>query len=67
LTGINFVTTILKMRARHGPYARLPSLDGARLEPDDRRGISGLTATFAMLLDRYLGFHFSRSMPAATR
>jgi len=61
LTGINFVTTILKTRAPGMGYMRMPvfcwtalgsSLSIVAVFPV-------LTATLAMLLlDRYLGFHF---------
>ncbi|MDE3017337.1 MAG: cbb3-type cytochrome c oxidase subunit I, partial [Pseudomonadota bacterium] len=61
LTGINFVTTILKMRCKGMSYMRMPmfcwtafasSLMIVAVFPI-------LTATLAMLtLDRYFGFHF---------
>ncbi len=43
LSGVNFVTTILKMRAPGMSYMRMPVflLDGARLESADRGCISG--------------------------
>jgi cytochrome o ubiquinol oxidase subunit I len=61
MTGINFVTTILKMRAPGMSYLRMPMFCwtsfGASLLIVAAFPI--LTATLAMLtLDRYLGFHF---------
>ena len=43
LTGVNFVTTIFKMRAPGMGYMRMHGvlLDGARHEPAHRRGLSG--------------------------
>jgi cytochrome o ubiquinol oxidase subunit 1 len=61
LTGINFVTTILKIRAPGMSYLRMPmfcwtSLASCLLIV---AAFPILTATLAMLtLDRYLGFHF---------
>jgi cytochrome o ubiquinol oxidase subunit 1 len=61
LTGINFVTTILKIRAPGMTYLRMPmfcwtSLASCLLIV---AAFPVLTATLAMLtLDRYLGFHF---------
>jgi cytochrome o ubiquinol oxidase subunit 1 len=61
LTGINFVTTILKIRAPGMTYFRMPmfcwtSLASCLLIV---AAFPVLTATLAMLtLDRYLGFHF---------
>src|ERR1700730_12869504 len=61
LTGINFVTTILKTRAPGMGYMRMPVFCWTAL--GSNLLIVGafpvLTATFAMLLlDRYLDFHF---------
>jgi cytochrome o ubiquinol oxidase subunit I len=61
LTGVNFVTTILKLRAPGMTYMRMPmfcwtSLASCMLIV---AAFPVLTATLAMLtLDRYLGFHF---------
>jgi cytochrome o ubiquinol oxidase subunit 1 len=61
LTGVNLVTTILKMRAPGMGYLRMPifcwtSLASCMLIV---AAFPILTATLAMLtLDRYLGFHF---------
>jgi cytochrome o ubiquinol oxidase subunit I len=61
LTGVNFVTTILKIHAPGMTYMRMPmfcwtSLASCLLIV---AAFPILTATFAMLLlDRYLGFHF---------
>jgi cytochrome o ubiquinol oxidase subunit 1 len=61
LTGVNFVTTILKMHAPGMTYMRMPMFCWTSLASSLL--IVGsfpiLTATLAMLsLDRYLGFHF---------
>src|SRR5215468_1500939 len=61
LTGINFVTTILKMRAPGMSYMRMPVFCWTALAANLMivAVFPVLTATFAMLLlDRYLGFHF---------
>ncbi|HTV31346.1 MAG TPA: cytochrome o ubiquinol oxidase subunit I [Xanthobacteraceae bacterium] len=61
LTGINFVTTILKMRAPGMSYMRMPVFCWTALATNLLivAAFPILTATFAMLLlDRYLGFHF---------
>src|SRR6201994_2978424 len=61
LTGINFVTTILKMRAPGMGYGRMPVFCWTALSANLLiiAAFPILTATFAMLpLDRYLGFHF---------
>ena len=61
LTGINFVTTILKMRAPGMGYMRMPVFCWTALATNLLivAAFPVLTATFAMLLlDRYLGFHF---------
>ena len=61
LTGINFVTTILKMRAPGMGYMRMPVFCWTALASNLMivAVFPVLTATFAMLLlDRYLGFHF---------
>ena len=61
LTGINFVTTILKMRAPGMGYMRMPVFCWTALASNliIVAVFPVLTATFAMLLlDRYLGFHF---------
>ena len=61
LTGINFVTTILKMRAPGMTYTRMPIFCWTALAANLLivAAFPILTATFAMLLlDRYLGFHF---------
>ncbi len=61
LTGINFVTTILKMRAPGMGYMRMPVFCWTALGSNLMivAAFPVLTATFAMLLlDRYLGFHF---------
>ena len=61
LTGVNFVTTVLKV---HGPgmtYMRMPMFCWTTLASNLLivAAFPILTATFAMLtLDRYLGFHF---------
>lgn len=61
LTGINFVTTILKMRAPGMGYLRMPMFCWTALASNLLivAAFPVLTATLAMLaLDRYLGFHF---------
>src|SRR5260370_32322475 len=61
MTGINFVTTILKMRAPGMGYMRMPVFCWTSLATSLLMvaAFPVLTATFAMLLlDRYLGFHF---------
>jgi cytochrome o ubiquinol oxidase subunit 1 len=61
LTGINFVTTILKIRAPGMSYMRMPIFCWTALASNLLiiAAFPVLTATFAMLmLDRYLGFHF---------
>jgi cytochrome o ubiquinol oxidase subunit I len=61
LTGINIVTTILKMRAPGMGYMRMPVFCWTALASNLLMvaAFPVLTATFAMLLlDRYLGFHF---------
>ncbi|HUD89146.1 MAG TPA: cytochrome o ubiquinol oxidase subunit I, partial [Xanthobacteraceae bacterium] len=61
MTGINFVTTILKMRAPGLHYMRMPVFCWTALASNLLivAAFPVLTATFAMLLlDRYLGFHF---------
>ncbi len=61
MTGINFVTTILKMRAPGMGYGRMPVFCWTALASNLLivAAFPVLTATFAMLLlDRYLGFHF---------
>ncbi len=61
LTGVNFVTTILKMRAPGMGYTRMPVFCWTALASNLLIVVAFpvLTATFAMLLlDRYLGFHF---------
>ena len=61
MTGINFVTTILKMRAPGMSYMRMPVFCWTVLATNLLivAAFPVLTATFAMLLlDRYLGFHF---------
>ena len=61
MTGINFVTTILKMRAPGMGYMRMPIFCWTALATNLLivAAFPVLTATFAMLLlDRYLGFHF---------
>ena len=61
LTGINFVTTILKIRAPGMIYTRMPIFCWTALASNLLivAAFPILTATFAMLLlDRYLGFHF---------
>src|SRR5215469_14665967 len=61
LTGINFVTTILKLRAPGMTYFRMPVFCWTALATNMMivAVFPILTATFAMLLlDRYLGMHF---------
>jgi cytochrome o ubiquinol oxidase subunit I len=61
LTGINFVTTILKLRAPGMRYSRMPVFCWTALSSNLLivAAFPVLTATLAMLiLDRYLGFHF---------
>lgn len=61
LTGINFVTTILKLRAPGMGYMRMPVFCWTSLAANLLivAAFPVLTATLAMLLlDRYLGFHF---------
>ncbi len=61
MTGINFVTTILKIRAPGMSYTRMPVFCWTALATNLLivAAFPILTATFAMLLlDRYLGFHF---------
>lgn len=61
LTGINLVTTILKMRAPGMKYLRMPMFCWTSLASNLLivAAFPILTATLAMLiLDRYLGFHF---------
>lgn len=61
ITGINLVTTILKMRAPGMSYTRMPIFCWTSLASSLLivAAFPILTATLAMLaLDRYLGFHF---------
>src|SRR5271170_3281030 len=61
MTGINFVTTILKMRAPGMSLMRMPVFCWTALASNLLivAAFPVLTATFAMmLLDRYLDFHF---------
>ncbi len=61
LTGVNFVTTILKLRAPGMTYSRMPIFCWTSFAANLLivAAFPVLTATFAMLLlDRYLGFHF---------
>ena len=61
LTGVNFVTTILKIRAPGMDYLRMPMFTWTSLAASLLivAAFPVLTATLAMLiLDRYLGFHF---------
>src|SRR5678810_1097121 len=61
MTGINFVTTILKMRAPGMSYMRMSVFCWTALASNLLivAAFPVLTALFAMLLlDRYLGFHF---------
>ncbi|HZO22602.1 MAG TPA: cbb3-type cytochrome c oxidase subunit I [Steroidobacteraceae bacterium] len=61
MTGINFVTTILKTRAPGMSYTRMPMFCWTALASSLLivAAFPVLTATLAMLiLDRYVGFHF---------
>lgn len=61
LTGVNFVTTILKVRAPGMTYFRMPVFCWTALAANLLivAAFPILTATFVMLsLDRYLGMHF---------
>ncbi len=61
LSGVNLVTTILKMRAPGMGYTRMPMFCWTSLAANLLivAAFPILTATLAMLtLDRYLGFHF---------
>jgi cytochrome o ubiquinol oxidase subunit I len=61
LTGVNFVTTILKIQAPGMTYMRMPIFCWTALASNLLivAAFPVLTATLAMLLlDRYLGFHF---------
>jgi cytochrome o ubiquinol oxidase subunit 1 len=61
MTGVNLVTTILKMRAPGMSYLRMPMFCWTSLASNMLivAAFPILTATLAMLtLDRYLGFHF---------
>ena len=61
LTAVNFVTTILKIRAPGMSYMRMPVFCWTSLASNllMLAAFPVLTATLAMLmLDRYLGFHF---------
>ncbi len=61
VTGINFVTTILKMRAPGMSYLRMPIFCWTSLASSLLivAAFPVLTATLSMLLlDRYFGFHF---------
>jgi cytochrome o ubiquinol oxidase subunit 1 len=61
LTGVNFVTTVLKMHAPGMTYMRMPMFCWTTLATNLLivAAFPILTATLAMLLlDRYLGFHF---------
>ncbi|MGA7541349.1 MAG: cytochrome o ubiquinol oxidase subunit I [Steroidobacteraceae bacterium] len=61
MTGINFVTTILKLRAPGMHYTRMPMFCWTALAANLLivAAFPVLTATLAMLLlDRYVGFHF---------
>ena len=61
MTGVNLVTTILKMRAPGMSYLRMPMFCWTALASNLLivAAFPILTATLAMLLlDRYLGFHF---------
>ena len=61
LTGVNFVTTILKIHAPGMTYMRMPVFCWTSLATNLLivAAFPVLTATLAMLtLDRYLGFHF---------
>ena len=61
LTGVNFVTTVLKIHATGMTYMRMPVFCWTTLAANLMivAAFPILTATLAMLLlDRYLGFHF---------
>ena len=61
LTGVNFVTTVLKIHAPGMTYMRMPVFCWTALAANLMivAAFPILTATLAMLLlDRYLGFHF---------
>jgi cytochrome o ubiquinol oxidase subunit 1 len=61
MTGVNFVTTILKIRAPGMSYLRMPVFCWTALASNLLivAAFPVLTATLVMLtLDRYLGFHF---------
>ena len=61
LTGVNFITTVLKMHAPGMTYMRMPMFCWTTLASSLLivGSFPVLTATLAMLsLDRYLGFHF---------
>jgi cytochrome o ubiquinol oxidase subunit 1 len=61
MTGVNFVTTILKLRAPGMHYTRMPMFCWTALASNLLivAAFPVLTATLAMLLlDRYIGFHF---------
>src|SRR5579871_6591111 len=61
MTGVNFVTTILKIHAPGMTYMRMPIFTWTALAANLLivAAFPVLTATLAMLtLDRYLGFHF---------
>src|SRR5246500_4042680 len=61
MTGVNFVTTILKLRAPGMTYMRMPVFCWTALAANLLivAAFPILTATFVMLLlDRYLGMHF---------
>jgi cytochrome o ubiquinol oxidase subunit I len=61
LTGVNFVTTVLKIHAPGMTYMRMPMFCWTTLASNLLivSAFPVLTATLAMLLlDRYLGFHF---------
>jgi cytochrome o ubiquinol oxidase subunit 1 len=61
LTGVNFVTTVLKIHAPGMTYMRMPIFCWTTLASNLMivAAFPILTATLAMLLlDRYLGFHF---------
>jgi cytochrome o ubiquinol oxidase subunit 1 len=61
LTGVNFVTTILKIRAPGMSYMRMPIFTWTALASSLLiiAAFPVLTATYAeLMLDRYLGFHF---------
>jgi len=61
LTGVNFVTTVLKLHAPGMTYMRMPIFCWTTLASNLLivAAFPILTATLAMLLlDRYLGFHF---------